>query len=501
MVVIKNLNENKTFRKKLFNDMIKTIKFKGHIFILGCGSMGTLMSYTIDKMIDMPMKNVYVFEMLDNRHKIEPLIKKGLHYKKVEIKAHNYKDVLSKVSKGDIIIDCSYCIATIDILKLCQDKGAGYINSSIEDWDDDSAEDSLEFTMKRRVEELKQQHNNYKKKGLNYNAVVSMGCNPGNVSIWTKMGLDQIYRHFNKKFDYKDYAELAQKLKVQTIHIAEKDTQKTQDPRKEDEYTNTWSERGVSWYSEATAPIELNWGTHEKTVPKELAPAIDPRKNENYAVFNRRGCSAYAQSYTPISKNYVGMLIPHEENYTIAKCLTVRDKNGKVEYSPSVYYVYHPTDSTMASTFEIKEKNNIWQDDYRLLTKDVERGRDELGMCFFIEGGRVFWIGSLMDINEARELYDNKINEYINATNVQVAGGFFSGLVYLIDLANKGEFNGLMVPDDLPHDRMWELSRMFLGPFIFMEVEDWKPQSYHKEYLKQEERDKNWQFYNFLVDI
>jgi homospermidine synthase len=155
----------------------------------------------------------------------------------------------------------------------------------------------------------------------------------------------------------------------------------------------------------------------------------------------------------------------------------------------------------MNATYEVKEKNNKWHDKVRLLTDDIERGRDELGMCFFLENGNIFWIGSILDINEARDLYDNKINEYLNATNVQVVGGYFSGFMYLVELANNKMFRGLMCPDDLPHEKIWEISSPFLGPFIFMQVEDWVPHSYKDEYLQETKRDKNWQFYNFLVKM
>lgn len=500
MGVIKNLNDSRSIRKKKFDDMKKKTKFAGHVYILGCGNMGTIMAYTIDLILDMPLTNITIFDKEDYRYKIMPLIRRGVTYKKVEIKAHNYKDVLGKLTLGDILVDCTYCIATIDLLKYCQERGAGYINSSIEDWDDDSAEDCVEFTMKRRVEELDKMNAEFKKKGLNYNAIISMGCNPGNVSIWTKKGLEEIYKFYNKNFEYKTFADLAQKLKVNTIHIAEKDTQKTVDPRKEDEYCNTWSSHGESWFSEASAPVEISWGTHEKVIPEEMKPAIDPYKNDNYMVFNKRCFSSYAQSYTPISKNYVGMLVAHEENFTIARELTVYDKD-KIVYKPSVYYVYHPCDSTMNATYEVKEKNNKWHDKVRLLTDDIERGRDELGMCFFLENGNIFWIGSILDINEARDLFDNKINEYLNATNVQVVGGYFSGFMYLVELANNKMFRGLMCPDELPHEKIWEISSPFLGPFIFMQVEDWVPHSYKDEYLQETKRDKNWQFYNFLVKM
>ena len=52
---------------------------------------------------------------------------------------------------------------------------------------------------------------------------------------------------------------------LKTIHVAERDTQVANVPKRLDEFVNTWSIHG--FVSEGLQPSELGWGTHEKRLP------------------------------------------------------------------------------------------------------------------------------------------------------------------------------------------------------------------------------------------
>jgi homospermidine synthase len=60
---------------------------------------------------------------------------------------------------------------------------------------------------------------------------------------------------------------LAYLLGIKTIHISERDTQLTKDPKKVNEFVNTWSIEGLA--EEGVAPAEMGWGTHERNLPNE----------------------------------------------------------------------------------------------------------------------------------------------------------------------------------------------------------------------------------------
>ena len=90
----------------------------------------------------------------------------------------------------------------------------------------------------------------------------------------------------------------------------------------------------------------------------------------------------------------------------------------------------------------------------------------------------IYWIGSLLDINESRMLFDNKCDSFINATISQVVPGYLSGIIHLIN----NEYSGLIFPDDLPYNDCMKYILPFLGDFIFTKCDyklnDWTLNSF-----------------------
>jgi len=112
-------------------------------------------------------------------------------------------------------------------------------------------------------------------------AILDHGCNPGLVSHFVKRGLIDMAQYVltqnenlilpNEKTELEDalrtknYPQLAYLLGIKTIHISERDTQLTKDPKKVNEFVNTWSIEGLA--EEGVAPAEMGWGTHERDIP------------------------------------------------------------------------------------------------------------------------------------------------------------------------------------------------------------------------------------------
>jgi homospermidine synthase len=484
----------KNERIQMIKDTYNSFNFNHKIWLLGFGAIGHSLIYTFVKMCKMDLANITVFDKNPVVEKNVKTISDKIKFVNVDIVEDNYLNLFKDIQKDDIMIDCCYDINTLDLFKLCQNKGVSYINSSIEKWSYYNEKDPIKYSLMDKRRELEIFNNTLTNKKTNF--LVSMGCNPGNVSIWAKYGLDFINKKYN--YPFKSYAELAHKLGVQVIHISEKDTQKTNKPKRENEYCNTWASTMEPMYEEAVGPVEISWGTHEKKIPEDAV--TDPNKTDNLVILKRRGMSAFATSYVPISKEYIGMMIRHDEAFTIGRELSYYEGN-KLVSKPSIYYVYHPCDATMLSFHELRERNLDYQKNYRLLTSDVTEGRDELGLTYFLKNGDVYWVGSLLDIEESREIYDHKFDEFINATIVQVVGGYLGGIIYLIDQINKQQYHGLLCPDDLPHNKTLDVSLPFFGDFVMMKVEDW---DFNKRYDNKFPGVKlpitsNWQLDDFIV--
>jgi len=502
-------------RLKMLKELYQSYDFgKGHIYILGQGAIGPALLYMILKIFKIKQKQITVID-LKQIDELKAIVKyvtlsalneepTDIEIISIRIDEQNYKTIFTKdhkLTKDDIIIDCAIEIHAIDIMKLCQESGCGYINSATEIWDYKNIYDPKSYTLYPIIKDVREFSDELKKSGkINFNAVIDMGCNPGNVNLWAKLGLDMINKHYKTK-------KTAEQLDIRTIHISEYDTQRSNIPKRINEYCNTWASTCEPFYEEGLAPVEMSFGNHEEMPDEKFIEAVED--NDKYIAFNRLCTETYAHSYTPGYKNYIGILIRHGENITIGEEMSTYkiEKDKKIRtWSPSVYYVYHPTQDTMASLYELKEKNYKYQDNTRLFTKDIIDGRDELGLTFFLGNGDIFWIGSLLDIDEARDIYENKFNDKINATIVQVVGGYLSGIFHILDLNKKNKYNGVMVPEDLPYNTFYNKMKPFFGEFVFTKVDDWdynmKTRSITFRDYKEKTIIKNpeWTLKDFLVN-
>lgn len=484
------MDNKKQERLSAIKSMYSTYNYNGKVYLFGFGAIGHPILYMFLKIVTIDPSNITVIDKMDKHDENKYFRKKGVKFVKAEITKDNYRLLLQGIGKNDMIIDCAYNIMTADMIRLCQEVGCHYINSCIEFWDYKGVVDPIEYSLYRKHKELDELNKSFGTK--NFNAIISMGCNPGNVSIWTKLGLEKLAQVYGIK-DHKSFAELAQKLEVQTIHISERDTQQTKDPKQPNEYCNTWASDGEAFYEEILGCVEASWGTHEEKMPKHTIMMKD-----NFIIMDYTCIHTMAQSVVPLYGRYFGYIIRHDEVNTIGKTLELRE-GDKIIYKPSIYYVYHPCDSAKISMDELTEKDKEYHPKWRLLTYEITKGRDILGVSFFLKNGDVWWIGSVLCIDEAREIFDHKMDRWVNATNTQVMAGYISGILYILDLIKKGENRGMMDPDDLPHREIWEKMKPFLGDFLFTKIDNFALLKQDKRFTDKSSYTKDWQFENFLV--
>ena len=325
---------------------------------------------------------------------------------------------------------------------------------------------------------------------LNPTAILDHGANPGFISHLVKKGLidileqkllvspamDQALRERLLYYQTNNYFNLlAQEMGLNVVHISERDTQITGDPKKPAEFVNTWSVEG--FIEEGMAPAELGWGTHEKTLPHH---AITHKKgNRSQICLETKGMNTLMRSWIK-SGPIIGMLIRHGEAYSISDRLAVyqgeepvnyihsplrhTDREVTAVYRPTVHYVYCPCDGALASMYELKMRNYEPQKEQRILYGDILSGKDELG-CLLMGSFGLWWTGSLLDIGETRQIIDPKENE-INATTLQVASSVVASVIYAMRHPNVG----ICTADDIDHREILELASPFWGPIWSGEI-------------------------------
>jgi len=478
-------------------------KFKGKILVIGCGFVARCTLPLLLKHIDMDPEKITVMDFVDNSRHIQDAIDKGVHFKVDKITKKNLAMKLaSYVGSGDMIVDLAWNIDCLEILQWCHDNNVRYINTSVELWDPyEGAKDKLptERTLYVRHMAIRKLIKSWEKKGAT--AILEHGANPGLVSHFTKVGLIDIANKLiqkkpkdkrlpliKKAVKEKDFPQLSMLLGVKVIHISERDTQITDKPKEVNEFANTWSVEGFR--EEGIAPAEMGWGTHEKRLPK--GALYHQGGPGNQICLSQMGIKTWVRSWVPCGE-ITGMVVRHGEAFTISDHLTVWE-NGKPVYRPTVHYAYCPAEVAINSLHELEMRQFDLQEKQRVLTDEIISGKDELGVLIMGHDFKSWWVGSLLDIKESRELVPRQ-----NATTLQVAESVIGAVTWMI----KHPEEGVNVPDDLPHDEILSIAKEYLGPFISKAV-DWTPlktrvdlyQAYNDVKFDYEDP---WQFHNFLL--
>ncbi len=478
------------------------ITFNKRILFVGYGAVAECTLPILFKHIKVPAKNVTVMDFEDRAEKLKKWTSKGVNFVQDRVTEENLGQLLSKhVGQGDIIIDLAWNIDALEILQWCHDNGVRYINTSTELWDPyKSGKHPTEKTLYWRHMNLRRMTAKWKTKGPT--AVIEHGANPGLISHFTKQGLIDIGQSLiaDKKLTGKKAEEvaqlikdntfnvLAQKIGVKVIHVSERDTQVTDQPKQINEFVNTWSIEGFR--EEGITTSELGWGTHEKTLP---AFAFEHKEGpRNQICIARMGMNTWVRTWVP---NYSihGMVVRHGEAFTISDKLTVREK-GKAVYRPTVHYAYCPCDSAIASLNELRGYDYKLQPKLRIMNDEITSGSDILGALLMGHDYKSWWIGSDLSIEQSRKLVPHQ-----NATTMQVAISVTAATMWMIENPEEG----VVVPDDLPHDFVLGIAKPYLGKYI-SQSSDWTPlRDYHNEFKGFNKPDLDakdpWQFKNFLI--
>ncbi len=466
----------------------KYVGFKGRMVMIGFGSIGQGVLPLILRHIDMKPAQITIITA-DERGRREAK-EYGIPFVKKPLTRQNLRAVLGPlVGKDDFIVNLSVEVASTALIEFAQQAGARYIDTCIEPWPGGYTDPNLSVSERSNYALREGALALREKYAGGPTAVIGHGANPGLVSHFVKQALLNIARDTGVKVKTpagrEQWAALARRLGIKTIHIAERDTQVSNLPKKVGEFVNTWSIDG--FISEGNQPSELGWGTHEKHFPKDGARHKFGCGSAIY--LNRPGLTTRVRTWTPLEGPFHGFIVTHNEAISIADYYTVRS-GRKVGYRPTVHYAYHPCDAAILSMHEIVGKNFHEQQRKRLIVEEVVSGIDELGVLLMGHKKGAYWYGSQLSIKEARKLAPHN-----NATSLQVTAPTLSGIIWALENPNRG----IVEADDMDFARNLEICMPYLGPVVG-KYSDWTPLQ-DRERLFPEDLDRKdpWQFKNFRV--
>ena len=466
----------------------KHLTFTGRMVIVGFGSIGQGVLPLILRHIGITKDQITIVTAEERGHGEADEL--GVKFINLPLTRENYAQVLEPMlGKGDFLVNLSVDVSSIALFEFCHKVGAFYLDTCIEPWAGGYTDTSLSPSLRSNyaLRESALAHRATYEGGPT--AVITHGANPGLVSHFVKQALLNVAQDTGMAVqtpkDRAGWASLADQLGVKVIHIAERDTQVSNVPKKVGEFVNTWSIDG--FVGEGCQPAELGWGTHEKALPE------DGRKHEfgsDAAIYLMRpGASTRVRTWTPLEGPFHGFLITHSEAISIADYYTVR-QGGHVSYRPTVHYAYHPCDDAVKSVHELAGKNWYIQNEKRLMMDEIVSGIDELGVLLMGHKKGVYWYGSRLSIDAAR-----KLAPYNNATSLQVCVSVLAGIVWALENPNRG----IVEPDEMDFERVLEICTPYLGNVVGA-YGDWTPlQDRNRLFPEDVDLDDPWQFKNFRI--
>ncbi len=465
----------------------KHARFQGKLVMVGFGSIGQAVLPLLLRHFEINPKQITIITA--HGYAAAHAQKYGVNFKTHELTATNYRTVLEPLlGEGDFLLNLSVDVSSVALIRLCRERGVLYLDTSIEPWAGGYT-DPQKTLSQRSNYALREEVLALRTQEPAPTAIVTLGANPGLASIFVKQALLNVAADSGIALKHpaihEEWAELAFRLGIKAIHIAERDTQTSSCRKQRDEFVNTWSVSG--FISEGVQPAELGWGSHERHWPADGA-------RHGYgcdaAIYlSRPGAATRVRSWTPLEGAYIGMLITHGESISIADHLTLTE-HGSVVYRPTVHYAYHPCDDALLSLHELAGKNWQPQSQRRIMRDEIESGMDELGVLLMGNDRGVYWYGSRLTIEQARQLAPDN-----NATSLQVVAGVIGGITWAL----RNPAAGIVEPDDIDHRLVLEIASPYLGELVGV-YGDWTPLQERSElYNEVQDREDPWQFLNMRV--
>ena len=454
------------------------------IVLFGCGAVGKSILYHLSNFFIIDINKLIIVDIINYRDHpvVESLLKQGAHYCVCNINKI-YKRMIKDMKPYDIIIDASCKTNSIGIIEQCKKHNIHYINTSIEssrDLDENRNNDDDDLYNQSYLSS----HNDVLRIDKSYpdkNAtqVMTMGFNPGLVTILMKTGIMYMAKHHTPRtaeldlyIKNKSWNKLCKYLNICTIHCSETDSSELFDKSLHgDRFINTWCVH--AFLQEYNEFCEFGYGSDQKKIPKDA-------EFFNSCIINlkKTAKTVYCESYVPGEGVIIGTAIPHSE--AITGPLFFSDLASGHNLTMHYVYKFSPLAARSIKNYENKCEDKTKKAHVINNLDDKFYGVDKVGALILTKDGKALWIGSILD---------NKDTKWSNGTVQQVSASVLSCLSYMMEHPNMG----IIFPEALDETYILNLSKPFLGE-VFCDFVDYKPKSLQFEDMlrTKEEFDKQY---------
>src|SRR5512132_912016 len=207
---------------------MKLATLSGNLVIVGFGSIGQGALPLILRHIGLASERITIVTAEELGH--EEARGYGIRFVLEPLTRENYRAVLEPLlGGGDFLLNLSVDVSSVALIEFAQEKGALYLDTCIEPWPGGYTDPSLSPSQRSNYALRESALALRAKYAQGPAAVVTHGANPGIVSHFVKEALLNIARNAGAETampkNRQDWADLARRLEVKVIHIAERDTQ------------------------------------------------------------------------------------------------------------------------------------------------------------------------------------------------------------------------------------------------------------------------------------
>ena len=437
------------------------------VVCMGFGNIGQALSPLLRQQF--PHVPVHVIDQAMCAQRVALAEAHGFAWQQACITADNHDALLQPlVGPGTLVLNLATSIDSLTLMQWAQAHGAWYLDTCIDPWayqdGELESEDNTNYRMRAAVMAVRQAQRDSGRRWPT--AVVAHGANPGLVSVLLKEALLRMARRHLPEpvapVGSTEWALLAQALGVRVIQVSERDTQHALAERVAGEFVNTWSVDG--FVAEALQPVEMGWGTHEAHGPWQQQVRTHAVGDRSGVWAPQLGAHTRVKTFTPAAGEVRGWLISHNEAFSIAAWLTLKDDDA-VQYRPTVYYAYHPCDQAAESLALLAPGHREAVQTTRVLKEELVDGIDELGVLLISDRFPALWFGSQLSLARARGLAPHN-----NATSLQVVGSVMAALAWML----QNPMAGIVESEELDHTVLMQHAAPWWEPLVEWSG-DWHP--------------------------
>lgn len=481
--------DNRNTIKPLIHLMDRKVMFLGYGAVAKC-TLHYLSSY-----FTIPSKSIYLVDTNPDTFYGPNL--ENVHITIGHVTSESFEPLLDRLQFGtnDIIIDLTFNSSTYFFIKTCLSRSIHYINTSIEDKNDEFNGESIDF-QQQKVESIVEDFK--KSQAMNCCILTEFGQNPGLIQHYVLYALTQLYQRAHPENQCPpsrdELIAMIDTYQIGSILMSERDQLTTSRYMNKNIIYNTWSVAG--FVSEAYDHTELVQGYSNEYIkpifdvhhihPLTEQYKIHEKHGKHVFFLHQMGKQAQLPSVAPILQigdngletlayeTFYGSLIHHGEVFELAAYFG--------EKAPFMSYVYQYSPYLEKSLISIQdihgcttgkhymnyittdEHNYCVFDNISVVKEEKMTGFDSIGctlLCGKDKIERIFWCGTVLSDKDS-------IHPYFTPTTTQVAAGILSGLSWLMEPGRTPNYyRGV----DLDTNYILEKAKPLLGKFFFTEID------------------------------